>query len=122
MIKGCKELIVWQKAMDLAVEVYKLVKLLPKNETYGLSDQMRRAAVSIPSNIAEGQCRYSTRDYSNFLNIARGSCFELDTQLHICIRLEYVKESDIEKAINLCEEVGRMLSTMIGKLRGTVKE
>ena len=120
-MKGYKELTVWQKSMDLVVCVYNLVKLLPKYETYGLADQMRRAAVSIPSNIAEGQGRYSTRDYCNFLNIARGSCFELETQIQICVRLEYVKNSDVESAINLCEEVGKMLSVMIGKLRDTVK-
>ena len=120
-MKGYKELTVWQKSMDLVVCVYNLVELLPKYETYGLADQMRRAAVSIPSNIAEGQGRYSTRDYCNFLNIARGSCFELETQIQICVRLEYVKNSDVESAINLCEEVGKMLSVMIGKLRDTVK-
>jgi len=120
-MKGYKELTVWQKSMDLVVCVYNLVKLLPKYETYGLSDQMRRAVVSIPSNIAEGQSRNSAADFARFLNIALGSCFELETQLQICVRLEYVKETDIETAANLCEEVGKMLSVMIGKLRETVK-
>ena len=112
-----KDFTVWQKAMDLVVEVYKLVKLLPKNETYGLSDQMRRAAVSIPSNIAEGQGRHSTAEFIRFLNIARGSCFELNTQLQICIRLEYIIKSDIENALNLSDEVGKMLSALIAKLK-----
>ena len=116
MINGHRELIVWQKSMDLVVEIYKLVKLLPKFETYGLSDQMRRAAVSIPSNIAEGQGRQSTRDYVKFLLIARGSCAELDTQLEICIRLEYFKRTDIENLLQLSDEVGKMLSAMINKL------
>ena len=78
-MQNYKELIVWQKSMDLVAEIYKLVKFLPKEETYALSDQMRRAVVSIPSNIAEGYGRNSTRDYVKFLKTARGSCFELET-------------------------------------------
>ena len=81
--KGYKQLIVWQKAMDLTVQIYRLVKLLPKEELYALSDQMRRAAVSIPSNIAEGQSRYSNKEFIQFLNIAKGSNAELFTQLLI---------------------------------------
>ena len=122
MAKGYKDFTVWQKSMDLVIEVYKIVKLLPNYETYALSDQMRRAVVSIPSNFAEGQGRYSTLEYIHFLNIARGSCFELDTQLQICVRLGYVKESDVEKSVGLCEEVGKMLSTLIGKLRKQLEE
>ncbi|MBQ9487934.1 MAG: four helix bundle protein [Selenomonadaceae bacterium] len=112
-----RDLNVWKKSMDLVVEIYNLVKLFPKYETYGLSDQMRRAAVSIPSNIAEGQGRNSTAEFVRFLNIARGSCAELDTQLEVCIRLEYVNKSDISKVIELCQIVGKMLSAMISKLR-----
>ena len=79
MINSYKELFVWQKAMDLVAEIYRIVKLLPKEETYGLSDQMRRAAVSVPSNIAEGQARNTTRDFINFLYMARGSNAERQT-------------------------------------------
>ena len=112
-----KDFIVWQKAIDLSVEVYKLVKLLPKTETYALSDQMRRAVISIPSNIAEGQGRNSARDFVKFLGIARGSQKELETQLYICTKLEYFKEEDASVAFNLCEEVGKMLNSLINKIR-----
>ena len=115
-VRDYKDLIVWQKSMDLLVEVYRLVKKLPKEETYALSDQMRRAAVSIPSNIAEGRGRSSGKDYLRFLFIARGSQAELETQLLACVRLDYFNESEVELALNLCSEIGRMLNTMISKL------
>ena len=116
IVKDYKELIVWQKSMDLVVEVYRLVKKLPKEETYALSDQMRRAVVSIPSNIAEGKNRSSEKDYLRFLFIARGSRAEVETQLLICVRLDYLEEAEVEYALNLCSEVGKMLSTMISKM------
>ncbi len=116
-LKTYKDFIVWQKAMDLTVEVYRLVKFLPREETYALSDQMRRASVSIPSNIAEGQGRGSTKDFINFLFIARGSQTELETQLQICIRLNYLSETQAETALNLCQEISKMLSTLILKLK-----
>ena len=78
-VNSCEDLIVWQKAMDLTTEIYRLVKFLPREETYALSDQMRRAAVSIPSNIAEGHGRNSNKEFANFLSIARGSLTELRT-------------------------------------------
>ena len=112
-----KDFVVWQKAIDLAVEVYRLIKLLPKFETYGLSDQMRRAVVSIPSNIAEGQGRNSTKEFVYFLGIARGSQKELETQIYICTRLGYFTEEEASTALNLCEEVGKMLNALIIKLQ-----
>ncbi len=120
-INDYKDFIVWQKAMDLVVEVYRLTKTLPKYETYGLSDQMRRAAVSIPSNIAEGQGRNSTSEFIRFLNIARGSHSELDTQLQICVRLGYANETNTETALNLSKEIGKMLSSLIRKLKATAQ-
>ena len=102
--------------MELVVEVYKLVKLLPREETYALSDQMRRAVVSIPSNIAEGYGRNTTREYVRFLNIARGSKHELETQMLICVRLGYMRESQIETAMHCCNEIGKMLNAMIRRL------
>ena len=111
-----KDLIVWQKAMDLLVEIYRLVKKLPKEETYALSDQMRRAAVSNPSNIAEGRGRSSEKDYLRFLFIARGSQAEIETQLLACIRLDYLSELEVENALSLCSEIGRMLNSMTRKL------
>ena len=116
MVNSYKDLIVWQKAMDLVVEIYKLVKKLPKEELYSLSDQMRRAAVSIPSNIAEGRNRSSSKDFLRFLYMARGSTAEIETQLYICVKLQYLKENDIEIALNLCGEIGKMLNAMIAKI------
>ena len=112
-----RDLVVWQKAMDLVVEVYRLTKKLPKEETYALSSQMRRAAVSIPVNIAEGQDRNTNKEFCNYLYIARGSRAELETQINICIRIGYLTiEDDIETSMNLINEVGRMLSKLISKL------
>ena len=88
--KNHKELLVWQKAMQLVVDVYNLIRLLPKEETYGLSDQMRRAAISIPSNIAEGNARSSQKDMVHFLYIAQGSRAELETQLELCELIGYI--------------------------------
>ena len=116
MIRDHKDLIVWQKSMDLLVEVYRLVKKLPKEETYALSDQMRRAVVSIPSNIAEGRGRSSEKDFLRFLFMARGSRAELETQILACIRLNYFEEIEAEPALNLSSEISSMLNSMINKL------
>ncbi|MBR3725220.1 MAG: four helix bundle protein [Bacteroidales bacterium] len=112
-----KELKVWQKAMDLTVEVYKLVKLLPKEETYALSDQMRRAVVSIPSNIAEGQGRNSDKEFIQFLSIARGSLWELETQIEICLRIGYIDQSLATNIYNLIEEISKMLNALSNSLK-----
>lgn len=108
-----QDLKVWQKAMDLTVEVYSLVKLLPKEETYALSDQIRRAVVSIPSNIAEGHGRNSDKDFIKFLSIARGSLHELETQIAICCRISYISLSEADRAKCLIEEVSKMLNSLI---------
>ena len=108
-----EDLIVWQKAMDLVVEVYRLAKLLPSDEIYALSSQMKRAAVSIPSNIAEGQERKTTKDFINYLHIAKGSKGELETLLLICVRLQYLTQSQIATAQNLLGEIGKMLNALI---------
>ena len=112
-----RELLVWQKAMDAAEEVYRLVKLLPREEQFELSSQLRRAAVSIPSNIAEGQARNSTKEFVNFLSIARGSTAELETQLMLCVRLNYLQQTQIDPVFNLCDEISRMLTSLITKLK-----
>ena len=111
-----QDLIVWQKSMQLVKEVYTLVKTLPKEEQFALSDQMRRAVVSIPSNIAEGSGRNSTNDYIRFLNIARGSKYELDTQIQICVMLNYISKEKTATALELSEEIGRMINALIKKL------
>lgn len=87
-----KNLKVWQKAMDLTVEIYSLIKLLPREETYALADQMRRAVVSIPSNIAEGHGRNSDKEFIKFLTISRGSLLELETQIKIVIDWDISKQ------------------------------
>jgi len=117
--KSYRELIVWQKAMELVVEVYNLTKLLPKEELYALTNQIRRAVVSIPSNIAEGNARHTSTEYVRFLAIARGSKSEVDTQLEICVRLNYITPEQVQTAMGLCSEVGRMLNSMIQKLLPT---
>ena len=105
-----KELKVWQKAMDLVANVYKITQTLPKEELYGLTSQIRRAAVSIPSNIAEGAGRISRKDFSLFLNIARGSSFELETQLTISFKLDYLKQTDFDVLTSELDEVQRMIT------------
>ena len=117
-----KELRVWQKAMDLVTETYKLCKTLPKEETYGLSDQMRRAAVSIPSNIAEGQARKNKKEFIHFLYIAQGSLAELLTQLEICVRLGYIGQDMTEKAERYSEETGKMITNLMKNLQQTAKD
>ena len=112
-----RDLLVWQKAMDLTIEVYSIVKLLPKEETYALSDQMRRAAVSIPSNIAEGQGRESCKEFVRFLSMARGSLRELSTQLKICERLHYIDESNTSTSCELITEVDKMITSLATKLK-----
>ena len=116
MMKSITNLTVWQKSIDLVVEIYRLVKKLPKEEMYSLSDQMRRAAVSIPSNVAEGRNRSSEKDFVRFLYIAKGSTAEIETQLFICIKLGYLEESDTRTAFDLCAEIGKILNVMISRL------
>lgn len=108
-----KELKVWQKAMDLTVAVYELVKFLPKEETYALSDQIRRSVVSVPSNIAEGHGRNSDKDFVHFLCISKGSLQELETQIEICSRLSYISKSAINQINELIIEVSKMLNSLI---------
>ena len=116
MVKSYKELIVWQKAMDLVEEVYRLIKAFPKEEIYALINQVRRAVVSIPSNIAEGQARQSKAEFLNFLSIAQGSLAEVETQLLLAIRLSYLSESETQKAMQLREEISKMLASLRKKL------
>ena len=121
-IKSFRDLHVWQKAMALAKSVYCVVKYLPREETYGLSDQMRRAAVSIPSNIAEGQARQTKKEFLQFLWIARGSSAELETQLQLAIDLGYLDGVPVEQMktlFQLSDEVSRMLYTLIARLTET---
>ena len=111
-----KDLIVWQKAMLLCEQVYLLTEHFPQREIYGLSSQIRRAAVSIPSNIAEGRSRGTTKDFSHFLRIAYGSASELETQLDLARRLELLNEEKLKSSTELLTEVSKMLRAMISKL------
>ena len=108
-----KQLKVWQKAMNLTMEIYRLVKFLPREETYALSDQLRRAVVSIPSNIAEGHGRGTDKEFIKFLWIARGSLLEVEKQLIICNRLTLIKVEESKFAQSLIVEVGKMLNALI---------
>jgi four helix bundle protein len=110
-------LLVWQKSMDLTAAIYNLTKKLPKEELYSLRDQMRRAAVSIPSNIAEGHDRNTNKEFIHFLTISRGSKSELETQLLICIKVGYLNEIEILEALKLSTEIGKMLTSLIKKLK-----
>ncbi len=112
-----KELKVWRKSIELVIEIYKLVKMLPKEETYALSDQMRRAAVSIPSNISEENGRESDREFLRFLLIAQGSNAEIETQLIICEELGYISNEQLQIAFQLNDEVAKMLKMFIMKIR-----
>ena len=116
-MQGYKDLLVWQKSMQLVKEIYTLTKLLPKEELYALCNQMHRAAISIPSNIAEGHSRNSDKELIQFLYIARGSKAELETQLDIGVMLGYFSDSNITQAAKLCNEVGKMLNSFIVKIK-----
>lgn len=110
-----RELIVWQKAMEIVVGIYRLTKTFPAEERYGLTSQMRRAAISIPSNIAEGRRRNSENDYQRFLTIAFGSGAELETQLEIAERLCFGDRFILDEQKALLFEVMRMLNKMTSK-------
>lgn len=115
-ILSYRDLIVWQKAMVAATETYTLTKSMPMDERYGLSSQMRRAAISIPSNIAEGSKRSSKKDYRHFLRIAFGSTAELETQIELGIRLMYFSRMGSSMINDLLSEISKMLQSMITKL------
>lgn len=116
-IHSYKDLVVWQRSMELVVAVYELTEQFPKSEMYGLTSQMRRSAVSIPSNIAEGRKRGSKKDYHHFLIIAYGSGAELETQIEIVKRLPFSKELNFTKVDGLLDEVMRMLNKITNQLR-----
>ncbi len=109
-IKSYRDLLTWQKAMDLAKGVYRLTRKLPKEETYGLVSQMRRAAVSVPSNIAEGHARNTPGEFAQFLGQARGSLAELETQLLLAGELFLAADAELELTLAQAEEVSRMLN------------
>jgi four helix bundle protein len=115
-VKSYKDLIIWQKGIELTTEIYKVVKKFPKEETYVLSDQLRRAAISIPSNIAEGQARQHTTEFKQFLYIALGSLAELNTQLIIAKELGYISNTVLIESEIKVVELRKMISTLINRL------
>jgi len=111
-IQSYRSLLVWKKSVDFVVLIYQLLDRFPKNELYGLTSQMQRAAVSIPSNIAEGKERQSDRDFARFIAIALGSLAELETQLLIAQRLGYLGEADWQESTAQADEIGKMLRSL----------
>jgi len=115
-MKNYRDLIVWQKALRLVTEIYRHTKSFPKDEIYGLTSQIRRSSVSIPSNIAEGYGRNSTQDYIRFLRIANGSLFELQTHLEIARNLDFLSYEKFTELYDLSREIERMLSSLLKKI------
>ena len=116
-----RDLIVWQKSLDLTVEIYKLSSLFPKEEVYGLTSQIRRASCSVSLNIAEGFGRNTTKSYVSFLYIAEGSLREVESAVILSNRLGFVKESSCEKVNSLIEEEMKMFNVLIKKLEEKIK-
>ncbi|CAN5869051.1 four helix bundle protein [soil metagenome] len=115
-IKSYRDLIVWQKAMVLVKDVYESSKTFPKDELFGLTQQLRRSIVSVPSNIAEGSGRGTTKDYIRFLQIARGSLFEAQTQIELSHDLLFLSDTKTKDILSSCNEIERMLNALITKL------
>lgn len=115
--KPHRKLKVWQASMDFVIEIYNELQRFPAHEKFGLIGQLQRAAVSIPSNIAEGAARKNTRELLQFLYIARGSLSELDTQLEICLRLGYLEKENYERIVVKLETISKMLNGLIASVR-----
>ena len=115
-MRNFKELKIWQKGFDIAIDSLKLVDTFPKSAMYSISQQITRAAISIPSNIAEGSSRHSEKDYSRFIEIALGSCFELETQLLIARAAKMGSEAMINDTLNKIDEEQKMLTAFSAKL------
>ena len=115
-MRGYEDLVVWQKAMDLAVMIYALGPLMPKSELYGMTNQMQRAVSSVPANIAEGYQRGTRKDYARFIAIARGSLAETETFLALAMRVEHLPQSAAGPCLEKAREVGRMLTRLKQRL------
>lgn len=118
-ISSYKGLIVWQKSINLVTMIYEVTRCLPDEERFGLTSQIRRSAISIPSNIAEGYGRGSTKSYLQFLSIARGSLFELETQIHIAKGLQFLSEENSSSITKLISEIGRMINSLMIKIKNS---
>ncbi len=117
MYSDTNKLIVWQKSHELVLKIYEITKVFPKDEQFGLTSQIRRAAVSIPSNIVEGKARGSNKDYSRFLMIARGSLEEVKYQMLLARDLKYIDENTYREIYKNMDEVGRLLGGLINKIK-----
>ena len=115
-IKTYRDLQIWKKGIELVKEIYVITENFPKQELYGLVSQVRRSAVSIPSNIAEGFRRFHNKEYKQFLYVSLGSCAELETQITIAKELKYIQESTEEKLLEILDHIGRMTSNLLKKL------
>jgi four helix bundle protein len=116
MVQSYKDLDVWQRSMDLVEAVYALTKQFPKEELYTLTSQIRRAAISVPSNIAEGRSKRATRDFMRFIHISYGSMAELETQLMIAERLSYISHDKLSPLVEEIGDIGRMLNGLLSGL------
>lgn len=119
-INSFRDLLVWQKSMSLVTSIYQLTRDFPHAEMFGLTSQLRRASISIPSNIAEGYGRNTSKDYLRYLQIALGSLYEMQTQLEIASNLHFLDIVDFKKMISLCLEIERMLTSLIAKIRAKI--
>ena len=116
-IKSNRDLIVWQKAMDLVLAVYRVTDRFPEHERFGLTGHTRKSAISVPSNIAEGHARDSTREFLHHLSIAQGSLAETETQLLVALRLEYVGKPDLRESWDLIQDVGKLINRLVQSLK-----
>ena len=116
-IQSYRDLIVWQKGMELTAETYRLAKLMPRQEEYRLTSQLLRASASIPANIAEGHARGTRKDYAHFVSIARGSLAETETFLLLAVKVGLLQPDQTNIALSLCGEIGRMLASLDARLR-----
>ena len=117
MGQSYRDLIAWQKAMQFVAVIYRETQQFPKEERYGLTNQLRRAAVSLPSNIAEGQARFSQKEFKHFLSQARGSLVEIETQLLISQGLGYLPAKSTQDLLNAAAELGRILNGLIASIK-----
>ena len=116
MGRSYKDLVVWQKAIDLVTATYRATKAFPKEGLFGLTSQARRDAVSIPSNIAEGQGRLSEKEFRHFLGSARGSLMELETQLQVAENVGYLQHEELTQLLQSCAEVGKVLNGLLASV------
>jgi four helix bundle protein len=121
LVRGFQDLIVWQKAVDFAAEVYRLSQDFPEQERFGMTSQIRSAAVSVSSNIAEGNGRGTTKDYINFLSYSRGSLYEVRSILEVSNRLGFVAAAGLSRAVEMSDEIGRMLTGLRASLARKAK-